>query len=119
MCRPHPLCYTTAPSAGARQREAAYTPGSGAAHRRHAYACPALTDTRYAIGGFFHAQRPAHPTELHGLLIGMLGVLACLGHAAETFIPARVAVYFSPNGSATDGVVREVRAAKIQILVQV
>jgi phosphatidylserine/phosphatidylglycerophosphate/cardiolipin synthase-like enzyme len=32
--------------------------------------------------------------------------------------PARIAVYFSPNGGATDVVVREVNAATTQILVQ-
>src|SRR5215831_15764986 len=41
-----------------------------------------------------------------------------LGHAAATCSPARVAVYFSPNGGATDAVVREVHAATLQILVQ-
>jgi phosphatidylserine/phosphatidylglycerophosphate/cardiolipin synthase-like enzyme len=44
--------------------------------------------------------------------------MVCLGHAAEPFSPARVAVYFSPNGGATDAVVREVSAAQHQILVQ-
>jgi hypothetical protein len=52
------------------------------------------------------------------ILMVMLGFLASLGHAAETFTPARVAVYFSPNGGATDAVVREVNAATQQILVQ-
>src|SRR5882672_10053022 len=37
---------------------------------------------------------------------------------AVEFSPARVAVYFSPGGGATDAVVREVNAAKQQILVQ-
>jgi hypothetical protein len=37
-------------------------------------------------------------------------------HAAETFSPARVAVYFFPNGGATDAVVRELTAAKTQVL---
>jgi hypothetical protein len=41
------------------------------------------------------------------LLIALLIVLASLGHAAETFVPARVTVYFSPHGGATDAVVRE------------
>jgi tripartite-type tricarboxylate transporter receptor subunit TctC len=52
------------------------------------------------------------------ILMVMLVVLASLAHAVETFTPARVAVYFSPNGGATDAVVREVNAATQQILVQ-
>jgi phosphatidylserine/phosphatidylglycerophosphate/cardiolipin synthase-like enzyme len=48
---------------------------------------------------------------------GLLIVLTSVAHAAE-FTPARVAVYFSPNGGATDAVVREVNAATTQILVQ-
>lgn len=48
------------------------------------------------------------------LLSLMVGSL----HAAETFAPARVAVYFSPNGGATDAVVRALSAAKTQILMQ-
>ena len=49
------------------------------------------------------------------LLISLVVVPA---HAAETFSPARVAVYFSPNGGATDAVVRELTAAKTQVLMQ-
>src|SRR5262245_15631172 len=52
------------------------------------------------------------------LLLTLFSVEVCLGHAAETFSPARVAVYFSPSGGATDAVVREVNAATQQILVQ-
>jgi hypothetical protein len=43
------------------------------------------------------------PTLLHAsrrcivILIALLGVVPSLGHAAEPFSPARVAVYFSPN----------------------
>jgi hypothetical protein len=48
----------------------------------------------------------------------MLGLLASLGHAAETVSPARVAVYFSPNGGATEAVIRELNAAKTQVLMQ-
>src|SRR5207253_9162715 len=48
----------------------------------------------------------------------LLGCLVCLGQEAETFSPARIAVYFSPNGGTTDVVVREVSAAQQQILVQ-
>jgi len=49
------------------------------------------------------------------LLIGRAVVPA---HAVETFTPERVAVYFSPNGGATDTVVRELTAAKTEILMQ-
>jgi len=52
------------------------------------------------------------------LLIALLSCLASPGLAAETFSPARVAVYFSPGGGATATVVREVNAATQQILVQ-
>jgi len=52
------------------------------------------------------------------LLLALFSVEVRLGHAAETFTPARVAVYFSPSGGATDAVVREVNAATQQILVQ-
>jgi hypothetical protein len=48
----------------------------------------------------------------------MLGFLASLGHAAEIFTPASVAVYFSPNGGATDAVVRELNTARTQVLMQ-
>jgi hypothetical protein len=64
---------------------------------------------------------PSAPHALrsyNAILIGILSLLASLGHAAETFSPARVAVYFSPSGGATDAVVREVNAATQQILVQ-
>src|SRR5919108_6471008 len=39
-------------------------------------------------------------------------------HAAETFSSARVTVYFSPNGGATEAVVRELNAAHTQVLIQ-
>jgi phosphatidylserine/phosphatidylglycerophosphate/cardiolipin synthase-like enzyme len=39
-------------------------------------------------------------------------------HAAETFASARVAVYFSPNGGATEAVVRALTAAQTQVLLQ-
>jgi len=51
------------------------------------------------------------------LSLGLLTVLTQLALAAD-FTPARAAVYFSPNGGATDAVVREVHAATQQILVQ-
>jgi phosphatidylserine/phosphatidylglycerophosphate/cardiolipin synthase-like enzyme len=58
------------------------------------------------------------PCSCIAVLIALLTLLASLGHAAESFFPARVAVYFSPSGGATDAVVREVSAAQQQILVQ-
>jgi PLD-like domain len=48
----------------------------------------------------------------------LVGLLAVSTHAAETFSPARVAVYFSPNGGATEAVVRELNAAQTQVLMQ-
>jgi len=44
------------------------------------------------------------------LSVGLLTLLVRVGLAAEA-TPARVAVYFSPSGGATDAVVREVNAA--------
>jgi hypothetical protein len=52
------------------------------------------------------------------LLLTLFSVEVRLVHAAETFSPARVAVYFSPSGGATDAVVREVNAATQQIRMQ-
>jgi phosphatidylserine/phosphatidylglycerophosphate/cardiolipin synthase-like enzyme len=60
-----------------------------------------------------HARR-----SFIAMLIALLSLLASMGYGAETFTPARVAVYFSPHGGATDAVVREVHAAKTQVLVQ-
>ena len=51
------------------------------------------------------------------LSVGLLSLLPWLATAAD-FTTARVAVYFSPRGGATDAVVREVSAATQQILVQ-
>ena len=48
------------------------------------------------------------------LLSLMVGTL----HAAEPFSSARIAVYFSPNGGATEAVVRELNAAQTQVLMQ-
>jgi phosphatidylserine/phosphatidylglycerophosphate/cardiolipin synthase-like enzyme len=52
------------------------------------------------------------------MVIALLGCMVCPGQAAEPFAPARVAVYFSPNGDATDAVVHELNAATTQVLVQ-
>src|SRR5262245_34298354 len=51
------------------------------------------------------------------LLSGAILVWPCSVPAAES-TPAHVAVYFSPNGGATDAVVRAITAAQTQILVQ-
>ena len=61
---------------------------------------------------------PHVPRSSSVLLVALYTLVAFLGQAAEPFAPARVAVYFSPNGGATDAVVREVNAATQQILVQ-
>jgi len=63
--------------------------------------------------GLMHA-----PRSCIALLVATLGLLGSLGYAAETLTSARVAVYFSPAGGAMDAVVREVHAAKTQVLVQ-
>jgi PLD-like domain len=55
------------------------------------------------------------------LLAGLSLFVSLLGgplHAAEPFSPPRVAVYFSPNGGATDAVVRELHGAQTQVLMQ-
>jgi phosphatidylserine/phosphatidylglycerophosphate/cardiolipin synthase-like enzyme len=49
--------------------------------------------------------------------LGLLGCLTGLAPAADG-TPARVAVYFSPRGGATEAVIREVNAATQQSLVQ-
>jgi phosphatidylserine/phosphatidylglycerophosphate/cardiolipin synthase-like enzyme len=51
------------------------------------------------------------------VLVGLLSLLPWLATAAD-FTTARIAVYFSPSGGATDAVVREVNATTQQILMQ-
>jgi phosphatidylserine/phosphatidylglycerophosphate/cardiolipin synthase-like enzyme len=51
------------------------------------------------------------------LLVGLLSLLPWVA-TADDFTTARVAVYFSPSGGATDAVVRELNAATTQVLVQ-
>lgn len=48
----------------------------------------------------------------------LLSLVVSSVYAAETFSPARVAVYFSPNGGTTEAVVRELNAATTQVLMQ-
>jgi phosphatidylserine/phosphatidylglycerophosphate/cardiolipin synthase-like enzyme len=61
---------------------------------------------------------PYAPHSCLAMLLTLLSFLASVGYAAEIVAPARVAVYFSPHGGATDAVVRAVHAAKTQVLVQ-
>ena len=58
------------------------------------------------------------PRSCIAILIVLLGLFASQRHAAEICTPAHVAVYFSPSGGVTDAVVREINAAKQQLLVQ-
>ena len=51
------------------------------------------------------------------LCCGLLSLLIRVAPAAD-FTPARVAVYFSPHGSATEAVVHELTTAKTQVLMQ-
>jgi phosphatidylserine/phosphatidylglycerophosphate/cardiolipin synthase-like enzyme len=51
------------------------------------------------------------------LCYGLISLLISVAPAAE-LTPARVAVYFSPNGGATAAVVHEVNAATDHILLQ-
>jgi len=51
------------------------------------------------------------------VVVVLLSLIPQTVTAAE-LTTARVAVYFSPMGGATDAVVREVNAAKTQVLVQ-
>jgi hypothetical protein len=52
---------------------------------------------------------------LCGFLVGLTGVTT---HAEVPFSPARVAVYFSPQGGATDAVVSELKGAQTQVWMQ-
>src|SRR5262249_37264341 len=63
------------------------------------------------------SPRPLPLMTLVGFLLLLSGI-ARPPYAAETVSPARVAVYFSPNGGATDAVVREINAAKVQVVMQ-
>src|SRR2546427_2102088 len=63
----------------------------------------------------------AHMTHRYRAALALgcgLLILCTRGARAVDFTSARVAVYFSPNGGATDAVVHEVHAATQQILVQ-
>jgi hypothetical protein len=61
---------------------------------------------------------PHAPRDPLAIVIVLLSLLTSLGHAAEPFAPAQVAVYFSPHGGATEAVIRELNAAKTQVLMQ-
>ena len=61
------------------------------------------------------------PGSTAGMLTGLwllISLIVVPAHAAEPFSPARVAVYFSPNGGATEAVVSELNAAQIQVMMQ-
>jgi hypothetical protein len=45
-------------------------------------------------------------------------LVAGVTHATEPFSPARIALYFSPNGGATEAIVRERNAAQSQVVMQ-
>src|SRR3989454_10953088 len=53
-----------------------------------------------------------------GLFVLLLRVALGATHAAEMVSSAKVMVYFSPNGGATDAVVQELNAAQTQVLMQ-
>jgi hypothetical protein len=53
-----------------------------------------------------------------GLFVLLLSVALGATHAAEMVSSAKVMVYFSPNGGATDAVVQELNAAQTQVLMQ-
>jgi len=53
-----------------------------------------------------------------GLFVLLLRVALGATHAAEMFSSAKVAVYFSPNGGATEAVVKELNAAQTLVLMQ-
>lgn len=61
---------------------------------------------------------PRSAVRMLVVLALLIGLAVVPVHAAETFTPARVAVYFSPHGGATDAVVHELTAAKTQVLMQ-
>jgi PLD-like domain len=66
-----------------------------------------------------HLKTPwSTASMLAGLWSLLISVVVVPTHAAETFSSARVAVYFSPNGGATEAVVRELNAAQTQVLLQ-
>jgi hypothetical protein len=64
-------------------------------------------------------QRAVWRTLLLTILCGLyISLMAGPLHAAETFSSARAAVYFSPNGGATEAIVRELTAAQTQVVMQ-
>ena len=50
--------------------------------------------------------------------VALLGVPLNCARAGEQSYPARVAVHFSPGGGCTDAIVREIRGARREVLVQ-
>src|SRR5712691_8230920 len=65
-----------------------------------------------------HRRTPGSTASVLAGLSLLISLVVGPLHAAEPFSPARVAVYFSPNGGATEAVVRELNAAQTQVLMQ-
>jgi PLD-like domain/Metal binding domain of Ada len=68
-----------------------------------------------------HRRAPGSAASMLGFFAGLwflMSLVVTPTHAAAPFSPARVAVYFSPNGGATEAVVRALHAAQTQVLMQ-
>ena len=65
-----------------------------------------------------HRRTPGSIASIVAGLSLLIILVVVPTHAAEPFSPARVAVYFSPKGGATEAVVHELTAAKTQVLIQ-
>jgi hypothetical protein len=64
-------------------------------------------------------MRPRIPGSTASILAGLwmlIGLVVVPTDAAETFSAARAAVSFSPQGGATDAVVRALNTAKTQVI---
>ncbi len=65
-----------------------------------------------------HRRTPGSTANIVAGLSLLIILVVVPTHAADPFSPARVAVYFSPKGGATDVVVHELNTAKTQVLMQ-
>jgi len=73
----------------------------------------------YQKGTLMHPSQSLRIARIFaGLFVLLMSVAPGATHAAEPFSPARIAVYFSPHGGATEAVVRELNAAQSQVLMQ-